>query len=168
MLLKIGDHIARDIDQFHKHHGIIAKLIPIRIIHFVGQEGRKPWKNPEQVIFRETSLSEFTKGHRRLYVYKRNCSTENTLRNAQEMIGTRDYSVIKYNCEDIINQCKFGRTLAKNVPTQITGLIIVYLIVMIISTKITIADLVKHFTFFEELYKKCLNFEHPDKTIYLC
>lgn len=102
-----GDHIYVRRARHYTHHGIDCG--DGSVIHFVGPRGGTRY-------VARTQLEEFAGGGDvRVRHYARPCSAEETVRNAESLIGSTDYHVVRSNCEHFAAWCRTGRASSAQV-----------------------------------------------------
>jgi len=111
-VLKIGDHISRQIPHFTNmiinHHGIISDITDnkIKVIHYWGESG--DWDN---MIIQETDLSTFMINVDKINIYNYPMYTlkQNTVAIAKSLVGYGNFDGITNNCEKFCEYCKYNK-----------------------------------------------------------
>ncbi|MFT4286021.1 lecithin retinol acyltransferase family protein [Nocardioides sp.] len=102
-----GDHIYVSRGRRYTHHGIDCG--DGSVIHYVGPRGSIRY-------VARTPLEEFAAGDEvRVRQYKRAVDAEETMRNAESLIGSTDYHLIRNNCEHFAAWCRTGRARSSQV-----------------------------------------------------
>ena len=99
-----GDHIkVRRAGGLYSHHGI--DMGDGTVIHFSGE----PTRLRDAQVCR-VAMADFLQGEEARVVLHgdRERAAEEVLRAAEELVGSRDYSVVFNNCEHFATYCKTG------------------------------------------------------------
>ena len=112
-----GDHIyVRRRGLLYSHHGIYAG--EGTVIHFKGEEKEK--RNPAVIM---TEIENFLNGGKlRRRNYKKRIPHSESLRNAQELLSEKGYSLPGNNCEHFATYCATGKKKSIQVRRVIGGI----------------------------------------------
>jgi hypothetical protein len=101
-----GDHLYVRRGLRYSHHGIDCG--DGSVIHHVGPRRTR--------VIARTSLEEFAAASQvRVRAYDRRVSADEAIRNAESRLGSRDYSLVRNNCEHFAAWCCTGRATSAQV-----------------------------------------------------
>jgi hypothetical protein len=102
-----GDHIYVQRGRHYTHHGVDCG--DGSVIHYVGPRG------PLRHVGR-TSLEEFAAGSVvQVRAHVDRLDVETTIENAESRVGSRDYHLVRNNCEHFAAWCCTGRAASSQV-----------------------------------------------------